>query len=275
MHGRPGWYESSVSYPAIGSLRVDLSARTAIVTGAGGLIGRAIAAALASNGAVVIVNDVRGVAAEQTIDDLRAAGGRAIRVDGDAAEAATADAMVEAAVRETGRLDILVNCAALVDTFGDFLQWDDERIQEVLRVNLTGAVLCSHRAGRQMRKQSTGGSIVNITSVGGSQRAHHANVVYNVTKGGLDALTRAMATSYGADRIRVNAVGPGAVTGAAPEGRSLEVPLQVGGTPEDIGATVVFLVSDAARYISGQVLYVDGGLSAQLRSPGWREGDQG
>lgn len=249
------------------SLRVPLEGKVAIVTGASRGIGRGVARALAANGAAVVLNARGAGPLEQSAALLRAAGGRAVAVAGDVADAATADALVRAATTEFGRLDFLINNAGLTDTTGDFLTWTEEQIDTVLRVNLRGAVLCAQRAARQMVAQGSGGAIVNITSVGGSQRAHHRNVVYDVTKGGLDALTRALATDLGPLGVRVNAIGPAATSDAPPAGRGQELPLRRGGTPDDIAAAVLYFVSDAACFISGQILYADGGLMAQLRSP--------
>ena len=249
------------------SLRVPLEHKVAIVTGATRGIGRGIAAALVANGAAVVLNGRRADQLEQDVAAMRRAGRRAVAVVGDVGEAATAEALVSAATAAFGRLDILVNNAGLTDTSGDFLTWSEEQIDTVLRINLRGALLCAQRAARQMVTQGSGGAIVNITSVGGSQRAHHRNVVYDVTKGGLDALTRALATDLGPFGIRVNAVGPATTQDAPPEGRGQDLPLRRGGTPEDIAAAVLYFVSDAARFISGQILYADGGLMAQLRSP--------
>ncbi len=248
-------------------LRVPLEGKVAIVTGSTRGIGRGVAAALAANGAAVVLNGRRAEAAERQVAETTRDGGRAVFVAGDVGEAATADALVAAAVGEFGRLDILVNNAGLTDTSGDFLTWPEERIDQILAVNLRGALLCAQRAARRMVEQGDGGAIVNITSVGGSQRAHHNNVVYDVTKGGLDALTRALATDLGPAGIRVNAIGPAATADAPPEGRGGDLPLRRGGTPDDIAGAVLYFVSDAARFISGQILYADGGLMAQLRSP--------
>lgn len=248
-------------------LRGPLEGKAAIVTGATRGIGRGVAAALVANGAAVVLNGRSAEQLERNAAAIRRDGGRAVAVAGDVGEDATAAALVAAASEAFGRLDILVNNAGLTDTSGDFLTWSEDRIDTVLRANLRGALLCAQRAARQMVAQGSGGSIVNITSVGGSQRAHHRNVVYDVTKGGLDALTRALATDLGPSGIRVNAIGPAATGDAPPEGRGQDLPLRRGGTPEDIAGAVLYFVSDAARFITGQILYADGGLMAQLRSP--------
>ena len=193
------------------------------------------------------------------------AGGRAERCVGDLGSAVTLDALVETA-GGLGGIDILVNNGALTATFGPVLEVSDDRVDEILGVNLRSAVLLSLRAARVMAAKKRG-SIVNLTSVGGSQRAHHDNAIYDVTKGGLDALTRALAVDLGPAGIRVNAVGPAATTDAPAPGRAQDTPLRRGGVPADVAAAVLYLVSDDAAFVTGQILYVDGGLSAQLRSP--------
>lgn len=253
--------------PHVDGLTVSLDGRVAVVTGSTGGIGRGIALALARNGAAVVVNGRRAREASLVAREIEQAGGRATVAACDVGEAETADALVTTAVDTFGRLDILVNNAALTRTFGDFLSFTDERIDEIVRVNLRGAVLCAQRAARYMAAHG-GGSIVNVTSVGGSQRAHHQNVVYDVTKGGLDALTRALATDLGPLGVRVNAVGPAATNDDPSEARGEDLPLRRGGTSADVAAAVLFFVSDPARFVTGQILYVDGGLTAQLRSPG-------
>jgi NAD(P)-dependent dehydrogenase (short-subunit alcohol dehydrogenase family) len=247
-------------------MRADLTGRCAVVTGSTRGIGKEIARTLAANGARVIVHgrqadDVRGVVAE-----IAARGGTAHGCSGDLAQTATLDALVRTAVDAAGGLDILVNNGALTDTFEPFLEISDARAEEILKVNLRAAVLLTKRVAAAMKRRG-GGAIVNITSVGGSQRAHFDNAVYDVAKGGLDALTRALAVDLGVFGIRVNAVGPAATSELPPEGRGQELPLRRGGTPSDVANAVLYLVSDEAAFVTGQILYVDGGLSAQLRSP--------
>lgn len=249
-------------------MRVDLDGRVAIVTGSTRGIGRAIAIALAVNGASVVVHGRTAAGVGAVVDEIRRSGGRAEPCAGDLGEMATLEALIRVAMTTLGRLDILVNNGALTDTFGSFLDISDERVDEIIGVNLRSVVLLTRRAAEAMRR--SGGVIVNVTSVGGSQRAHHDNAIYDVTKGGLDALTRALAVDLGPLGIRVNAVGPAATTDAPAAGRGGDTPLRRGGIPEDVAAAVLYLVSDEAAFVTGQILYVDGGLSAQLRSPSAR-----
>lgn len=238
-----------------------------MITGSTRGIGRAVARRLAANGARVVVHgrspdDANTVAAEVT-----GAGGSAHAYAGDLGTTAAVDGIIAAALAAFGRIDILVNNAALTATFQPALEFTDERIDEILAVNLRGPILLALRAARWMAKHG-GGTIVNVSSVGGSQRAHFDNAIYDATKGGLDGLTRALAVDLGPLGIRVNAVAPAAVTEVSPpEDRGTDLPLRHGGTPDDVADAVLYLVSDAASFVSGQILYVDGGLMAQLRSP--------
>ena len=246
-------------------MRVDLAGRVAIVTGSTRGIGRAIASTLAENGAKVVVNGRSAAAADGLALEITGAGGQARASAGDVAAAETLEGLVATAA-VLGGVDILVNNAGLTDTFGSFVDTPPERIDEILAVNLRAAMLLARRVAPLMAERGRG-AIVNVTSVGGSQRAHHDNVAYDVAKGGLDALTRALAVDLGPLGIRVNAVGPAATSEAPPAGRGGDLPLRRGGTPGDIANAVLYLVSDEASFVTGQILYVDGGLSAQLRSP--------
>ena len=248
-------------------VQVDLAGRVAIVTGSTRGIGHAIARALAANGAHVVVHGRAHADADAVARQIASAGGTAHAYAGDLGTTAAVDGIAAAALAAFGRIDILVNNAALTSTFQPALEFTDERIDEILAVNLRGPILLALRAARWMAAHG-GGTIVNVTSVGGSQRAHFDNAIYDATKGGLDGLTRALAVDLGPLGIRVNAVGPAAVTDASPpEGRGSDLPLRSGGTPEHVADAVLYLVSDAASFVSGQILYVDGGLMAQLRSP--------
>lgn len=247
-------------------MRADLTGRCAVVTGSTRGIGKEIVRTLAASGARVVVHGRQADDVRRVVDEIAAQGGTACGCTGDLADVATLDALVRTALDEAGGLDILVSNGALTDTFEPFLDISDARVDEILGVNLRAAVLLARRAAAAMKLRG-GGAIVNITSVGGSQRAHFDNVVYDVAKGGLDGLTRALAVDLGVFGIRVNAVGPAATNELPPEGRGQELPLRRGGTPSDVANAVLYLVSDAASFVTGQILYVDGGLSAQLRSP--------
>lgn len=261
--------------PRLTGMQVELSGRVAIVSGSTRGIGRAVARTLAAHGARVVVHGRTQGAADTVAAQIRDSGGTAHPYAGDLGTTAAVDGIIASALGAFGTIDILVNNAALTATFQPALEFTDQRIDEILAVNLRGPILLALRAARWMAAHG-GGSIVNLTSVGGSQRAHFDNAIYDATKGGLDGLTRALAVDLGPLGIRVNAVGPGAVTDAAPaETRGSDLPLRRGGTPENVADAVLYLVSDAASFVSGQILYVDGGLMAQLRSPRGATSSQG
>jgi NAD(P)-dependent dehydrogenase (short-subunit alcohol dehydrogenase family) len=236
----------------------------ALVTGGAIRLGRAIALALAREGCHVAVNHLRsGRAARATARELRALGVEAAPIRADVGDPAEARRLVADTVRRFGRLDILVNNAGiffrtpLAETTP--AQWD-----RLLGVNLRGPFLCSQAAARVMRR--SGGRIINIADVAGV-RAWPAYIPYCVSKAGLLMLTRALALSL-APRIQVNCVAPGVVL--LPEGfperlrRRLrrEVPMRRAGDPADVASAVVFFAT-SPRYITGQVLFVDGGVTAR------------
>jgi 3-oxoacyl-[acyl-carrier protein] reductase len=177
--------------------------------------------------------------------------------------------LFEKTLKIYGRLDLLVNNAADLRR-ASYLKVDDAMLENQLAVNIRGPYICSHRAAEIMTEQG-GGNIIHISSVGGL-RAHLPGLPYDVTKGALDAMTRAMALDFAAYKIRVNAVAPGAtVTERTPppqhqkhQAISQRVPLGRFGLSEEIGAAVAFLASPDADYITGQILYVDGGITSQL-----------
>jgi 3-oxoacyl-[acyl-carrier protein] reductase len=252
----------------------EMAGRVALVTGAGQGIGRGAALALARAGARVVVNDLAAARARRTAADIAALGGEAVVVRADIARDADVRRLFGAVRDRFGRLDILVNNAALVwGIQSPFLRLSRARWDRVIAVNLTGAVLCALEAARLMARRRAG-VIVNLSSVGGL-RAHRNNVPYAASKGGLESATRAMALDLAPWGIRVNAVGPGVCEteawrgwSAAERRKAIEVvPLGRAGRPEEVAALVVFLASDRAAYITGQTVYVDGGLTAQLRPP--------
>lgn len=246
---------------------IELPNQVALVTGAGRGIGRAIATALARAGARVAVDDIILESAAVTANDLIAQGFEAEAFPADVANEAAVAALIEAVAERWGRLDILVNNAG-VEPHGSVLDLTLADWQHTLDVNLTGPFLASQAAGRRMREQG-GGVIVNISSIAGRAFGLRNRVAYVAAKSGLIGLTRECAREFAAYNIRVNAVCPGVIvtemTAHLRQNAEMmakwmdEIPQRRLGVPEEVADTVLFLCTDAARYITGQAINVDGG----------------
>jgi 3-oxoacyl-[acyl-carrier protein] reductase len=243
-----------------------LDGRVAIVTGASGGIGQAIARALAAEGAAVVVHyATRREAAQEVQEAIAARGGRAAVVQADLSTLEGARAVVAAALQAFGRVDILVNNAgALRDTL--VLRMSEGDWRTVLDVNLTAAFFCTKAVLREFVRQHRG-RIINIASVV-AEVGNPGQANYVAAKAGLIGLTKAVAREVASRGITVNAVAPGYIqagmTASLREEQMAalveQVPLGRAGKPEEVAAAVVFLASDDAAYITGQVLNVDGGL---------------
>ncbi|MGH7111390.1 MAG: SDR family NAD(P)-dependent oxidoreductase [Stellaceae bacterium] len=244
--------------------------KTALVTGAGGGIGGAGAEALAREGAAVFCTDLDAGAAEATAARIRAAGGRAEAQGLDVRDRAAVEAVVAAAVREFGRLDILFECAGISHR-GNFLDLDPAVWERILAVNLTGMFHLGQAAARQMVRQGQGGSIINVTSQL-AEVVRPERAAYVSSKGGGRSLTQAMAVDLAVHGIRVNAIQPGptltGLTRAAytdPQARRATealIPLGRLGQPDDLIGAVLFLASDESRWVTGSAVTVDGGYLA-------------
>jgi NAD(P)-dependent dehydrogenase (short-subunit alcohol dehydrogenase family) len=250
--------------------RDALDGATAVVTGAGGGLGRAAAVALARAGARVVAAGRRTEPLEETLAAVREAGGAGIAVAVDVRDAEAVERMLDAA----GSCEVLVTCAA-TQLRKPALEIEEHEWANLLAVNLTGVFLCCQRAARRMR-DGGGGAIVNVTSL--TERIGLANLAaYGASKGGVAQLTRALAVELAPDHIRVNAIAPGRVETsmtvdvfAREEVRRsfLErIPLRRPGLPEEIGDAIAFLASPAASYVTGETLVVDGGWLASGGSP--------
>lgn len=247
----------------------SLTGKITIVTGAGRGIGQAIAERFASSGAEVIVNDINRDAVDEVVSSIKDRGGAALGIVADVSDSEQVKDMVDTVMEKHAGIDVLVNNAALTGPMRHFFEADETWWRRIIDVNLTGHFLVSHPVARIMAKAG-GGSIINMSS-GGATNAHRSFTAYDATKGGIEALTRAMALDLGPYAIRVNALMPGSIdTSDLPiEQRILRgenVPLGRIGEPFDMTGAALFLASEDAAYITGDIIKVDGGMTAQQRS---------
>jgi 3-oxoacyl-[acyl-carrier protein] reductase len=236
-----------------------------LVTGAGHGIGRAVAERFGREGASVAVNDLRLERAEEVAHAIPGA----TAVAADVSDKAQVDAMFDRLLERFGTIDVLVNNAGDIHAARHMLEGDEAWWDHLLDVNLKGSFLCSLRAAHVMARKGAG-VIIHMSS-GGATRAHRGNVAYDASKGGIEAMTRAMALDLAPYGVRVNAIVPGLIRtydidDAAAAERGKVVPMGRLGDPEDLAGPTVFLATDDARYITGACLVVDGGVLVQQRS---------
>jgi NAD(P)-dependent dehydrogenase (short-subunit alcohol dehydrogenase family) len=250
--------------------RVD--GKIALVTGAGSGIGRATALVFAREGAKVLVADVVVDGGEETVRQIKAAGGEALFIKADMAKAAEVEAMVQKAVTTYGRLDCAHNNAGIEGATGRTADYREEDWDRVIRVNLTGVWFCMKYEISQMLKQG-GGAIVNTASDAGLLGVPQMPA-YVASKHGVVGLTKTAALEYAKSGIRVNAVCPGVIKTPMVEritsqraGRAERMaaaePVGRMGKPEEIAEAVVWLCSEAASFVTGLPMSVDGGIAAQ------------
>lgn len=243
-----------------------LDGKVAVVTGGSRGIGRAVAVALAREGAKVVINFAGNVtAANSVLEEITGAGGEAMLYQANVADGEAVEAMIKAALDKFGHIDILVNNAGI--TRDNLLaRMKEEDWDAVMNTNLKGIFLCTKAVARSMMKQRSG-KIINMSSVIGlTGNAGQGN--YAAAKAGVIGFTKSMARELASRNIMVNAIAPGFITtdmthvlsDEIKTGLSEKIPLGRLGAPEDVANAVVFLASDAANYITGQTINIDGGM---------------
>ncbi len=249
-----------------------LPAKTALVTGAAKGIGKGIALELAAQGCDVAINDYSDSAgAEATAAEIRALGRKAMAVLANVGDSREVDGMFQALFREFPRLDILVNNAG-VQTWKALLDLEEREWDRTIDTNLKGCFLCTQRAARHMKEQG-GGRIVNIGS-GCNKVAFPKLVDYTASRGGVEMFTKVAAVELGPYGITVNCVAPGAIETERTRTEAADfagtwanlTPLGRVGTPVDVANAVVFFAGDSSAFITGQTIWVDGGLFSK---PAW------
>lgn len=266
--------ETNTLFESIRPRYPEFKEKVALVTGSSRGIGKGIALRLAREGMKIFLHGSDETELATSIEEFQALD---IDVDGICTNFSSeegVDQLFDFVKERTNRLDLLVNNAADLRRV-DFNQEHSALLDYQLAVNIRAPYHCSWQAANMMR-EGTGGNIINISSVGGL-RAHWVGLPYDATKGAMDAMTRAMALDLAQHNIRVNAIAPGAIPtksldltnlGMKYEAIRERIPLARLGTPLDIGASVAYLASEDASYITGQIIYVDGGITAQLSPPG-------
>lgn len=253
----------------------SLDGKTALVTGASSGLGVAFARGLARAGANVVVTARRQDRIEATAAALREFGVRSTAIPADITDEAQIETLFARTAAEYGRLDILVNNAGYTDRSG--LRHDlgsFKRMRSIIELDLLATINGCRLAARQMLEQGSGGCIINVSSILGRVGSEFRAASYHAAKGGVDALTRVLALEYAREGIRVNAIAPSYFDGtelmdkvfeanpATREHAISRTPMGRLGQPEDLEGAVVYLASDASRFVTGHILYVDGGWTA-------------
>ncbi len=250
----------------------DLKGKVAIITGARRGMGKTHALKLAGAGCKVVVSDISEEDCQKVVDEVEKAGGEGLALKCDVSKKKEVDELVKKTVDKFGKVDILVNNAGIAQ-FKPFLELTEEEWDRTLSINLKGCFLCAQAAAREMAKQKSG-NIVNIASVAmGQQGVGFPNIAhYCASKGGIVAMTEALALELAPLGIRVNVVAPGMIETPmidpitqdpkAMEGLMARVPLKRVGKPEEVSNLVLFLASDASSYMTGAAVVIDGGWLA-------------
>ena len=247
--------------------RFSLAGRVAVVTGSGKGIGKAIAVALARDGAKVTIAEMDREAGQAAAEEIQAEGGEAIFVHSDVLDAAQVDRLMAETVKAFGRIDILVNNVGATRSTPrkPLLGIDEARWDFIVDLNLKTAFLCCKAAAKYMIEQKSG-NIINITS-GAGMRAYPGQMPYGAAKAGMINLTHSLAVHLAPDNIRVNAIAPGTIGTPGmvylgdtdKRAKKRGVPLGKAGRPEDIAMAAIYLASEASAYVTGFVLPVAGG----------------
>jgi len=250
---------------------MKLQDKVAIVTGGGSGIGRGIALGYAREGARLVLADINLAGAQETLAQVEALGGRGLAVRTDVAVAEQIDALMAATVQAFGRIDVLVNVAGVMNAYS-VLDTTLEQWNQTLDVNLRGTFFCMQAAAKVMVKQGHG-VIINTTSILGSN-ARPKRAAYCASKAGIIMVTKTAAMELGPQGVRVNAIAPGSIetplvlsAPISPEALARKIaaiPLQRRGVPADLAGPAIFLASDDAAYVSGEVLTVDGAMTAGI-----------
>ncbi|GAK39015.1 SDR family oxidoreductase [Paenibacillus urinalis] len=251
-----------------------LEGKVAIVTGAGSGMGRATAKLYAQEGAKVVLAEFNEASMNETLQDIQAAGGTAVAIRTDVSKEADVEAMIQKAVSEYGKLDILANVAGIFDNMTSVENTSNELFERVMGVNLNGQFYACRSAIKVFNTQETGGTIVNVASVAGYLGAR-GGAAYTMSKHAAIGLVKNIASFYGREngKIRANVIAPGSIaTGMTPNFADLD-PLGAatfgdlgpfnGGEAEDIAQTALFLGSDESKFINGEVITVDGAWTAR------------
>lgn len=250
----------------------DFQGQVAIVTGAGQGIGFEICRQLAERGASVVLNDADIALANTAASKINQEGGACLAAPGDASDLSFVKELVQVTMTKFGRLDITIANAGIT-LFGDFFSYQPEALQRVMSLNLAGSFFLTQAAAIEMRRQGEGGSILLMSSVTAHQ-AHKDLAAYGMTKAALEMLAKTLVVELSPFKISINAIAPGATkTERTVEDKNYEstwsriTPMGRPADVNDIAQSALFLVSKAARHITGQALVVDGGWSAVSPSP--------